>query len=148
MRLRLTALTALAAGALLALGAATATATAAGPAHAAPVDALAVDAYGTAAEDGTVTLTGSYRCADDSAGPVFVSSTLVQANRSTGIGGTRAVCDGLVHRWTNSAVVKDPGYRTGSAHVEATLMQLTATGPLGLPMPAFLAQTGQDVTLR
>ncbi|MFI8518252.1 DUF6299 family protein [Streptomyces sp. NPDC085481] len=137
MRARLAA--AVAAGALLALTATTA--------HAGPADGLAVDPYGTVAEDGTVSLSGSYRCADDSAGPVFVSATLVQDDRSAGIGGTRAVCDGLVHEWTNSSVVKEPAYRPGEARVEATLMQLTPTGPMGLPMPEFLATGSRNVTL-
>ncbi|MDT9693175.1 DUF6299 family protein [Streptomyces sp. P9(2023)] len=137
MRVRL----ALAAGALLA-----ATATAA---HAAPVsaDSLSVDAYGTVAADGTVTLSGTYSCLDDSAGPVFVSSTLVQADRSIGIGGTRAVCDGQVHDWSNSGVVKEPAYKAGAARVKATLLQLTPSGPLGVPTPGFLALEESDVIL-
>ncbi|MET9954725.1 DUF6299 family protein [Streptomyces sp. NPDC006339] len=130
------------AGALLATAAATAP-----TAHAGAADALSVDPRGTVAEDGTVTLSGSYRCVDDSTGPVFVGSTLIQGSRSTGIGGTRAVCDGLVHEWTNSAVVKEPGYRAGEARVEATLMRLTPQGPLGLPLPEFLAARESDVTL-
>ncbi|MGW4159261.1 DUF6299 family protein [Streptomyces sp. NPDC004788] len=138
MRVRL-AVTAAAAGALLALTATTA--------HAGPADGLAVDPQGTIAADGTVTLSGSYRCDDDGAGPVFVASTLVQGDRSTGIGGTQAVCDGQVHTWTNSAVVKEPGYLPGEARVEASLMQLDPTGPLGLPMPDFRAQQSQDVVL-
>ncbi|MFI8964184.1 DUF6299 family protein [Streptomyces sp. NPDC053493] len=133
------------AGALLA---AAVTSVAAAPtAWAGPADVLTVDAYGTVAEDGTVRLSGTYRCADDSAGPVFVGSTLIQADRSAGIGGTRAVCDGRLHTWTNSSVVKEPAYRTGGARVEATLMQLTATGPLSLPMPEFLADATRTVTL-
>ncbi|MFI8827978.1 DUF6299 family protein [Streptomyces sp. NPDC053431] len=138
MRARL----ALAAGVLLAATAATVS-----TAHAGPADGLSVDPSGTLAEDGSVTLSGFYRCVDDSAGPVFVSSTLIQEDRSAGIGGTRAVCDGLVHEWTNSAVVKEPGYRAGDARVEATLMQLTPAGPLGLPLPGFLARKSQDVAL-
>ncbi|MCT4357346.1 DUF6299 family protein [Streptomyces sp. Je 1-79] len=137
MRFRL----ALALGSLLA-------AAAAGAAHAGPADGLSVDAYGTVATDGTVTLSGTYRCLDDSAGPVLVSSTLVQGDRSTGIGGTRAVCDGRVRDWSHSAVVKEPAYRAGAAHVEATLMQLTPDGPLGTPMPGFLATRAAAVTLR
>ncbi|MFD5324495.1 DUF6299 family protein [Streptomyces sp. NPDC127092] len=131
------------AGALLATAAATAP-----TAHAGAGDGLSVTPHGTVADDGTVTLTGSYRCLDDSAGPVFVSSTLVQDDRSSGIGGTRAVCDGQVHEWTNSAVVREPGYRPGEARVKATLMQLTAQGPLGLPLPGFLAVKESAVTLR
>ncbi|WP_370411400.1 DUF6299 family protein [Streptomyces fradiae] len=130
------------AGALLASAAATAP-----TAYAGPADGVSVDPRGTVAADGTVTLSGTYRCVDDSAGPVFVSSRLIQADRSTGIGGTQAVCDGLVHPWTNTAVVKEPAYRAGTAQVEATLMQLTATGPMGLPMPGFLATEDADVTL-
>jgi len=130
------------AGPLLGTAAATAP-----TAHAGPADALSVDPRGTVAGDGTVTLSGTYRCADDSAGPVFVSSTLIQDRRSAGIGGTRAVCDGKAHTWTNSAVVKEPGYRPGTARVEATLMQLTAQGPLGLPLPHFLTTGASDVTL-
>ncbi|QGZ48196.1 hypothetical protein GPZ77_07170 [Streptomyces sp. QHH-9511] len=117
-------------------------------AHADAGNGLSVSAYGTLDTDGTVTVSGTYRCLDDTAGPVFVGSTLVQGDRSAGIGGTRAVCDGLVRAWTNSAVVKEPVYRAGRARVRATLMQLIPSGPLGLPLPGFLAAEDVDVTLR
>ncbi|MEU6975765.1 DUF6299 family protein [Streptomyces sp. NPDC046371] len=135
MRARL----AVATGTLLALTAATA--------HAGPADVVTVDAQGTIAADGTVSLSGAYRCTDDSAGPVYVSSTLVQGATSAGIGGTQAVCDGQVHPWTNSAVVKDPAYRPGDARVEAALMQLVPGGELGLPLPEFLAEEDRDIEL-
>ncbi|MFD5372074.1 DUF6299 family protein [Streptomyces sp. NPDC127103] len=110
-------------------------------------DDLTVYGYGTVGDDSTVTLSGMYRCLDDSAGPVFVSSTLVQGNRSAGIGGTQAVCDGHLHEWVNTSVVKDPVYRPGSARVRATLMQLTADEE-GLPTPGFLAAEDAAVVLR
>lgn len=110
-------------------------------------DDLTVYGYGTVGDDSTVTLSGMYRCLDDSAGPVFVSSTLVQGNRSAGIGGTQAVCDGHLHEWVNTSVVKDPAYRPGSARVRATLMQLTADEE-GLPTPGFLAAEDAAVVLR
>ncbi|MFI8366680.1 DUF6299 family protein [Streptomyces sp. NPDC085466] len=110
-------------------------------------DLLTVDRAGLLGADGTVTLSGTYRCLDDSAGPVFVSSTLRQQDRSAGIGGTRAVCDGVLRTWTNTAVVKDPAYQPGDARVEATLMQLTPQGDLGLPAPGFLAVEDAPVTL-
>ncbi|MER7950022.1 DUF6299 family protein [Streptomyces sp. NPDC096079] len=116
-------------------------------AHARGADGLTVDEYGTLAADATVTVSGTYRCLDDSEGPVFVSSTLKQSSRSIGIGGTRAVCDGHVHTWANSAVVKDPVYKPGAARVEATLLQLAA-GESGLPLPGFLAAEQADVELR
>ncbi|MFF9853206.1 DUF6299 family protein [Streptomyces litmocidini] len=121
--------------------------TAAPLAHAGGADGLTIDEYGTIGADGTVTVSGTYRCLDDSEGPVFVSSTLKQGNRSTGIGGTRAVCDGHLHTWTNGAVVKEPAYHPGAARVEATLVQLTA-GASGLPLPGFLTTEQADVELR
>ncbi|MFD8011231.1 DUF6299 family protein [Streptomyces sp. NPDC059762] len=110
-------------------------------------DFLTVDSAGLLGADGSVTLSGTYRCLDDSAGPVFVSSTLRQQDRSAGIGGTRAVCDGLLRTWTNTSVVKEPAYQPGEARVEATLMQLTPEGDLGLPTPGFLAAQDARVTL-
>ncbi|MFB7590566.1 DUF6299 family protein [Streptomyces sp. NPDC056169] len=138
MRVRTT-LAALAAGLLLA-------AAVAPLAQAGEADGLSVHGHGTVGADSTVTLSGTYRCVDDSAGPVFVSSTLVQGNRSSGIGGTQAVCDGETHEWVNTSVVKDPAYRPGAARVEAHLMQLTAGGT-GLPTPGFLATEKADVEL-
>ncbi|MGW0121943.1 DUF6299 family protein [Streptomyces sp. NPDC003327] len=116
-------------------------------AHAGGADGLSVHGEGTIGADGTVTLSGTYRCLDDSAGPVFVGSTLVQDDRTAGIGGTRAVCDGHVHTWINTSVVKDPAYRPGAARVEASLVQLTAS-EAGLPQPAFLTTQEAPVTLR
>lgn len=113
----------------------------------AAADGVSVDSAGTLAADGTVTLSGTYRCLDDSAGPVFVSSTLIQDGRSQGIGGTRAVCDGRVHTWSNSSLVHDPAYRPGDAKVQATLMQLTSDA-IGIPLPEFRALRDADVTLR
>ncbi|MFF8806681.1 DUF6299 family protein [Streptomyces omiyaensis] len=110
-------------------------------------DFLTVDPAGLLGADGTVTLSGTYRCLDDSEGPVLVGSSLHQQDRSAGIGGTRAVCDGTLRAWTNTAVVKDPAYQPGEAHVRATLMQLVPEGGLGLPRPGFRAVEEAPVTL-
>lgn len=60
---------------------------------------MTVDPVGRIAADGTVTLSGAYRC-QSSSGPVFASSSVSQGVSTTryGIGGTRAVCDGALHR--------------------------------------------------
>ncbi|MEV8021179.1 DUF6299 family protein [Streptomyces sp. NPDC086554] len=133
MRLRL-ALSAAATSLLIAgLGAAT-------PAHASQFDDLTVNGTGTIAADGTITLSGTYRCLpDDTPGPVFVGSTLVQGGESTGIGGTRAVCDGQVRGWTNTSMGTTAGsrYKRGEATVRAHLMKLNTKS--GLPMPKLLA---------
>ncbi|MEI5103854.1 DUF6299 family protein [Streptomyces sp. PmtG] len=136
----------------LALGAAANTLLLAGlaaatPAHAGPADDLTVDSTGTVAADGTLTLTGTYRCLPDgSPGPVFVSSTLVQGDESTGIGGTVARCDGMTHEWTNTSSGTGSHHKPGPATVRAHLMKLSTQS--GLPMPQPLAHKEADVELR
>ncbi|MEG8278909.1 DUF6299 family protein [Streptomyces sp. AHA2] len=119
----------------------------AAPATASAVaDSVTVDAAGRIAADGTVTLTGTYRCASSS-GPVFVSSSVSQGVSTTryGIGGTRAVCDGAEHRWVNTGRPMPGSLVPGAARVEATLMELRLFG--GLPLPSVHAASDQAVTL-
>ena len=113
----------------------------------APSDTVTVDSTGHLAADGTVTLSGTYRCLSGT-GPVLVSSSLSQDGPRIryGIGGTAAVCDGAEHRWTNSEKRTSDTLEPGAAHVEATLMELSpALG--GLPLPLFHAVQQQDITL-
>jgi hypothetical protein len=117
---------------------------------AAPVaaaDSVTVDTAGKLAADGTITLSGTYRCSA-ATGPVFVSSSLVQdgGNVRHGIGGTRAVCDGAEHRWANTARPGTTTFAAGEAQVEATLMELRP-GFLGLPLPHFHATSRRQVML-
>ncbi|MFC7842542.1 DUF6299 family protein [Streptomyces sp. NPDC057382] len=139
-----------AAGAALLLltgaGAAPATASTATASTAAVADSVTVDAVGRIAADGTVTLTGTYRCASSS-GPVFVSSSVSQGVSTTrhGIGGTRAVCDGAEHRWVNTGRPMPGSLLPGAARVDATLMELRLLG--GLPLPSAHATSAQAVTL-
>ncbi|MDH6119037.1 DUF6299 family protein [Kitasatospora sp. GAS204B] len=117
---------------------------AAGPAGPTGGGAVAVDAVGTVGSDGTVTLSGSYRCL--TGGAVFVSSSLRIGDQSRSIGnGTRATCDGSPHRWSSQEKPYALDARPGPARVEATLVHLTE-GPL-VPMPEFLAVQQQDITL-
>ncbi|CAL9292156.1 DUF6299 family protein [Streptomyces sp. SudanB52_2052] len=112
----------------------------------APSESVTVDAVGRIAADGTVTLSGTYRCVGSS-GPVFVSSSVSQGVSTTryGIGGTRAVCDGAVHRWVNTGRPMSGALTPGAAHVEATLMELRTSS--GLPLPSFHATSVQEITL-
>ncbi|GAA3798310.1 DUF6299 family protein [Streptomyces chiangmaiensis] len=109
-----------------------------------PYDEVTVDRTGRLTADGTLTLSGTYRCLGGG-GPVFVSSSVSQGDSRVahGVGGTLAVCDGAEHRWTNSGTRKG-AYVPGPAHIAATLMELSATG---LPLPRFLAVRQQKVTL-
>ncbi|WP_328779927.1 DUF6299 family protein [Streptomyces canus] len=116
------------------------------PASADPSETVTVGPVGRIAEDGTVTLSGTYRCSG-STGPVFVSSSVSQRSPlfQQGIGGTRAVCDGVEHSWENTGKPGSDALEPGQAHVEATLMELSPEG--GLPLPLFHAAAQQDVTL-
>ncbi|MEV6738466.1 DUF6299 family protein [Streptomyces sp. NPDC051104] len=108
-------------------------------------DEVTVDPTGYLAPDGTLTLSGTYRCAGGTGDPVLVSSSISQGDHRVqrGVGGTLAVCDGTEHRWTNSETLRG-AYSPGPAHVEATLMELSGSG---LPLPRFHAVRQQDVTL-
>ncbi|WP_225631605.1 DUF6299 family protein [Streptomyces solaniscabiei] len=147
MSVRPAALAAAAGAALLLLAAPTATATAA-PAATAKADTaetVTVDPTGRIAADGTITLSGTYRCAAGT-GPVYVTSSVSQSDESVtyGIGGSRAVCDGRLHHWSNTGTAARV-LRSGAAHVEATLMEMR---PFGIVLlPHFHAKHERDVKL-
>ncbi|MGW6063035.1 DUF6299 family protein [Streptomyces sp. NPDC055189] len=115
-------------------------------ASAGPNESVTVNPTGRIASDGTVTLSGTYRCTSGT-GPVFVSSSLAQDNQTVrhGIGGTRATCDGQQHSWTNTGRPSPTAPRPGTVSVEATVMELDLRS--GLPLPRFHATQRQDVTL-
>ena len=122
---------------------------AAAPATTASADSyetVTVDPTGRIAPDGTVTLSGTYRCLGNS-GPAYVSSSVSQGDPSVrhGIGGTSAVCDGVEHSWENSGKPSSDPLTPGAARVEATVMELSSGG--GLPLPRFHAAQHQDITL-
>lgn len=138
------ALTATAATALLLLGTAVATPSAA--ASAAPGETLTVNTVGKIVADGTVTLSGTYRCTG-ATGTVFVSSSVHQGTSTVryGIGGTRAVCDGRVHAWKNTGSVPAGAVQAGAADVEATVTELRSFG--GLPLPVIHVVEREDIKL-
>jgi hypothetical protein len=129
-----------------ALGAAALLCAAVGPAGADPSELVTVDPVGRIAPDGTVTLSGTYRCTGGT-GPVFVSSSVSQgdARLKHGIGGGAARCDGAAHRWQNSGKVSGEALKAGAAHVEATLTELRPSGIILLPV--FHSVANRDVTL-
>lgn len=110
-----------------------------------PFETVTIDPTGHVAQDGALTLSGTYRCLGGN-GPVLVSSSLQQGDSGVrkGVGGTSAVCDGADHTWTNTDMA-DPGrFQPGRARVEATLTELSGGG---LPLPRFHAVRQQDITL-
>ncbi|MFF3942089.1 DUF6299 family protein [Streptomyces phaeofaciens] len=109
-------------------------------------ESVTVNPTARIAADGTVTLSGTYRCTDGT-GAVFVSSSVRQGSENVryGIGGTRAVCDGAEHTWENTGTAGSTQLTPGTAHVQATVMELRPVG--GLPLPRFHAAQEQEVTL-
>ncbi|TWV57636.1 hypothetical protein FRZ03_01750 [Streptomyces misionensis] len=128
------------------LGTAALLVTAVGPAGAGPGEFVTVDSTGRLAPDGTLTLTGTYRCTG-ATGPVFTTSSVGQRDPRVGhgIGGGIARCDGLTHGWANSGRVTSENLVPGGAHVKATLMELRAQGLI--PLPLFHATAERDVIL-
>ncbi|MFJ4711272.1 DUF6299 family protein [Streptomyces sp. NPDC088785] len=111
-----------------------------------PAESVTVAPVGTIAEDGTVTLSGTYRCTAGLA-PVLVSASVRQTSDGPrhGVGGSLADCDGREHAWHNSARLPDGTVEPGAAQVEATVMELRPQA--GLPLPHFHAARKQNVTL-
>lgn len=120
--------------ALLLLGFAAAAPAPASAAPAAPSESVTVDEEGRMA-DGSITLSGTYRCTA-AEGPVFVSSAVGRPSEILhhSVGGTRAECDGEVHRWANTGSVPPGTLKAGKAHVEATLMEMRPSGIVLLPI--------------
>ncbi|MGW0994077.1 DUF6299 family protein [Streptomyces sp. NPDC002523] len=134
-------------GATALLCAVATSATAAAPAAVADSsESVTIDPIGRIGADGTVTVSGSYRCVAGT-GPVFVSTSLSQSDSRVkhGIGGTKAVCDGAEHSFANSGRVTSESLKAGGAHVEASLMELRPAGLV--PLPAFHAVQERDVAL-
>jgi len=147
---------ALAAGAALLLLAAPAVPAAAAPNRAPDLEeTVTVDPTGRIAADGTITLSGTYRCVG-STGPAFVSSNVSEnspnssVNHGTtiviqGIGGTMAVCDGAKHSWENASK-PSMAVAPGKVSVEVTVTELSFHGIL--PLPRFHAMQRHEVTLK
>ncbi|MFF7261690.1 DUF6299 family protein [Streptomyces sp. NPDC008159] len=114
-------------------------------ATAAPFERVTVDVTGKVAPDGTLTLSGTYRCLGGS-GPVFVSSSLQQGDSRVrkGVGGSLAICDGADRTWTHTDKAEPGRFRPGPARVEATVTELSGGR---LPLPRFHAVRQQRITL-
>ncbi|WP_370150883.1 DUF6299 family protein [Streptacidiphilus sp. EB129] len=118
-----------------------------GPAGATAAGAVSADQSGTVAGDGTVTLSGTYRCSPlTGPGPVFVSSSVGTGSVRHGIGGTAATCDGAEHSWVNRERPADGTKMTpGPTEIEATLVHLDTRG--GLPLPDIIATDQHQIDL-
>ncbi|MFH8801276.1 DUF6299 family protein [Streptomyces sp. NPDC017936] len=135
------ALTAAAGAALLLLTAS------ASPAGADASEKVTVDKTGKITADGTVTLSGTYRCTGNTH-PAYVSASVAAKdapNVQYGVGSTRAVCDGAEHRWSNTSRLMPGTLKPGEARVQATVMEFRQQG--FLPLPYFHTSHEEEITL-
>lgn len=119
------------------------TPTAAG-AHFAP-DEVTIDPTGQIAPDGTLTLSGTYRCSRGHSGPVLIGSQVIQKDARAGIGGTAAICDGQEHTWANTGSTFG-AIAPGTGAGEATLVELEPSSGLP-PVAVVLDRDVHEMTL-
>ncbi|QLH21517.1 DUF6299 family protein [Streptomyces sp. Rer75] len=108
---------------------------------------VTVNRVGYVSSDGTVALSGTYRCLRDGAAipRADILITLTQGQVRYGIGGGSALCDGLTHSWS---VQDGPGVRfvPGPALVESSLLRFEAGQQL-VPLPRTAAVGERAITL-
>ncbi|MEW2414212.1 DUF6299 family protein [Streptomyces sp. NPDC046866] len=134
--------------ALAALSALTAAAAFAAPATASPRNSdVSVQPYAHIGEDGTITLSGTYRCdAGSPMGATQISATVVQGETHLTSGAGEAVCDGAEHEWQSTGTLPQslglPGeVHPGPARFEARLQEVRFSGL----MPKSVAVHAEDV---
>lgn len=110
------------------------------------LDSVTINSTGQVTEDGTITLSGTYRCSTNRPGPVFIGSKVTQGDARADVGGTLATCDGRNHTWRNSGQT-DAEFVAAAARGEATLLQLDFSGGL-IPFPRVLGTDQRDLKLQ
>ncbi|MFD0270540.1 DUF6299 family protein [Streptomyces sp. NPDC127106] len=104
--------------------------------------AISVRSEAHIGEDGTITLSGSYRCEQPSPkGTIQVKATLVQDDVHLGLGAGEAVCDGRDHDWQAHAPLGyTPQVHAGPAEATAELQEIHFSGL----MPSSLDTVAAD----
>ncbi|MBY6306281.1 DUF6299 family protein [Streptomyces clavuligerus] len=98
------------------------------------------------APDGTLTLSGTYRCSSLRSGPVLIGAKALQGDARAEIDGARAVCDDRTHTWREQAL-PDGTFRPGAARGEAALVHLDNSQGF-VPFPVVLNADKAPLTLR
>ncbi|MFI1016873.1 DUF6299 family protein [Streptomyces sp. NPDC020965] len=109
-------------------------------------DSITIDPAGRIGSDGSLTLTGTYRCWSSASGPVIIGSKVLQGAARAEPEGSAARCDGRVRTWRG--VDRDgAGFRPGAAQGEVTLLRLDTSGGF-VPFPVLLDNHRAELTLR
>lgn len=130
--------------ALAALAALGATAVFTAPANAVPDgNDIYVSSEAHIAPDGTIHLSGEYRCtAPSPSGAVQIKATIEQEDVRLGIGGGDARCDGAVHDWSAHGTLRlTPTVHAGEALAKAELQEIRFGGGL---LPRSVDTVAQD----
>ncbi|MEU2394839.1 DUF6299 family protein [Streptomyces sp. NPDC007369] len=104
--------------------------------------AISVQSEAYIGKDGTLTLSGSYRCEQPSPkGTTQIKATLVQDGVHLGIGAGEAVCDGRDHDWhAHASLSWTPQVHAGPAKATAELQEIHFSGL----MPSSLDTVAAD----
>ncbi|MBT2452639.1 hypothetical protein J7F03_37485 [Streptomyces sp. ISL-43] len=98
------------------------------------------------AEDGAVTLSGTYHCEQASPmGAMQIKATVVQDGTHLSIGAEEVVCDGTERRWVAHAPGFLAGVHPGRATVTGELQEIHLSGNLMPRSVDTVAQDTQDV---
>lgn len=109
-------------------------------------DAVTIDRTGLIAPDGTLTLSGTYRCSSR-LGPAYIGSEVSRGNAQSSVGGTAATCDGKEHTWRNTSRGAAGRFVAGPAVGEAVLFVLDLSNGL-VPIPVVLGSDEHELSLR
>ncbi|MFI1887977.1 DUF6299 family protein [Streptomyces jumonjinensis] len=111
-------------------------------------DTITIAPTGRIAQDGAITLSGTYRCSSlrSRSGPVLIGSHAAQGDARAEIDGLQATCDDRVHTWRETARGLRP-LTPGTARGEATLIHLDSSNGF-VPFPVILNADSTDLTLR
>ncbi|RNG38441.1 DUF6299 family protein [Streptomyces botrytidirepellens] len=108
---------------------------------------VTVNRIGYVSSNGTVALSGTYRCLRDGADipRADILVTLTQGQVRYGLGGSPALCDGVTHTWS---VQDGAGVRfvPGPALVESSLLRFEAVQQF-VPLPRTAAVRERAITL-
>ncbi|WP_236655214.1 DUF6299 family protein [Streptacidiphilus carbonis] len=111
------------------------------------VNTVTVAPQAAVAKDGTVTVSGTYRCSPDLSQGTVVSSSLTTGDETSSIGSSvPAVCDGEEHSWSSSGRPFTP-VADGPVTVQASLVHLEWSSGSLIPMPDLVARGSQNTTL-
>lgn len=110
-------------------------------------DTITIAPAGRIAADGTLTLSGTYRCSSLRSGPVLIAAKALQGDARAEADGALAVCDDRVHTWSESAE-PNAALAPGAAHGEATLLELNRSHGFIPLVPVVLNSDSAQLTLR